>query len=83
MTFDQDYSYSYTLFSSLLKKKRKRKGERISKNRDQRSCLSARSYYWCPKIIMVPSNYGAIAFKSVKELSQELEEQYTKPIKKN
>ena len=40
MTFDHDFCYSFPLFSSLLKKK-KRKGE---KNRDQKSCLSARSY---------------------------------------
>ena len=42
MTFDHDFGYSSPPFSSLLKIEGRRKGERISKNRDQRSCLSAR-----------------------------------------
>ena len=43
MTFDGDFGHSLSLFSSLLKKEGRRKGELISKNRDQKSCLSARS----------------------------------------
>ena len=40
MTFDHDFGYYFPLFSSLLKIEERRKGERISKNRDQKSCLS-------------------------------------------
>ena len=31
MTFDQDFVYSFTLFSSLLKREGRRKGELIAK----------------------------------------------------
>ena len=45
VTFDHDFGYSFPLFSSLLKKEERIKGElRASKNRDQKSCLSARSH---------------------------------------
>ena len=43
MTFDHDFEYSFPLFSSLLKTGGRRKGEWISKNLEQKSCLSARS----------------------------------------
>ena len=43
MTFDQDFGYSFPIFSSLLKNEGKRKGEWSSKNCDQKLCLSARS----------------------------------------
>ena len=43
MTFDYDFRYSFPLLSSHLKKRGERKGEWSSKNRDQKSCLSARS----------------------------------------
>ena len=33
------------LFFDLIKKEGRKKGERICKNRDQRACLSARSYF--------------------------------------
>jgi hypothetical protein len=33
MTFDHDFGYSPLLFSSLLKKERRRKGEGIAKSR--------------------------------------------------
>ena len=44
MTFNHDFGYSFTLFSSLLKggKKKRRMN---SKNRDQNVCLSAQSKY--------------------------------------
>ena len=42
MTFDPDFGYSFPLFSSLLKKG-KGNGEESRKNRDEKSCLSARS----------------------------------------
>ena len=45
MTFDNDFGYSFPLFSS-------RKGEYICKNRDQRSCLSARSNSLCKKFFL-------------------------------
>ena len=42
MTLDHDFGYSFLLFSSLLKRGKKKR--RInSKNGDQKSCLSARS----------------------------------------
>jgi hypothetical protein len=43
MTFDHDFGYSFPLFYSPLKKEGRRKEERIRKNRDQKSSLSARS----------------------------------------
>ena len=43
MTFNHDFGYSFLLFSSLLKIEERRREEWISKNRDQKSCLSARS----------------------------------------
>ena len=43
MTFDHDFGYSFTLVSYLLKKEGRRKERMNSKNRDQKSCLSARS----------------------------------------
>ena len=46
-TFDHDFGYSFTLFSSLLKKEGRRKGECISKNCNQKSCLSARITEGC------------------------------------
>ena len=42
MTFDQDFSYSFPFFFPP-KIEGRRKGEWISKTRDKRSCLSARS----------------------------------------
>ena len=42
MTFEHDFGYSFHLFSSLLKKER-RKRRMNSKVRDEKSCLSARS----------------------------------------
>ena len=38
-----DFGCSYPLFSSLLKKRGKKKRRMNSRNRDQKSCLSARS----------------------------------------
>ena len=43
MTFDHDSSYSFPLFLFPTKKRGKRKGDISSKNRDQKSCLSAQS----------------------------------------
>ena len=43
MTFDHDFGNSLPLFSFLFKKERRRKGK--CKNRDQKSCLSARSIF--------------------------------------
>ena len=43
ITFDHDFGYSFPLFSSLLKKRGKNKRRINSKNRDQKSCLSAPS----------------------------------------
>ena len=43
MTFDHDFCYSFPLFSPLLKKRGKKKRRMNSKNRGQKSCLSARS----------------------------------------
>ena len=43
MTFDHDFGYSFPIFSSLLKKGKKKR-RMSSKNRDQKSCLSARSF---------------------------------------
>ena len=42
MTFDQDFVYSFPPFLFPAKRE-KRKEESSSKNRDQKSCLSARS----------------------------------------
>ena len=44
MTLDHDFGYSFPLLSSLLKKDGRRNGEWISKNRDQKSCFSARLF---------------------------------------
>jgi hypothetical protein len=44
MTFDNDIDYSFPLFSNILKKERRRKGDLNSKKWDQQSCLSARSF---------------------------------------
>ena len=41
MTLDHDFGYSLPIFSSIVKKEGRIKGERISKNRDQKSSLSA------------------------------------------
>ena len=43
MTFNHDFGYSFFHFSSLLKQDERMKEEWISKNRDQKSRLSARS----------------------------------------
>ena len=43
MNFDHDFGYSFLLLSSLLKREGRKKGEWISKNRDQNSRLSDRS----------------------------------------
>ena len=43
MTFDHEFGYSYPLFSSLLKKREEEK-ENEKQKRDQKSCLSARSF---------------------------------------
>jgi hypothetical protein len=43
ITFDQHFGYSFPLFSSLLKKRGKKKMRMNSNNRDFKSCLSARS----------------------------------------
>ena len=43
MTFENDSGYSFPLFLFPTKKRGKRKGESSSKNRDEKSCLSARS----------------------------------------
>ena len=43
MTFDHGFNYYFPLFSSLLKKGKK-KGRMNIKNRDQKSCLSVRSF---------------------------------------
>ena len=43
MTFDQDFVYFFPPFLFPAKKRGKRKEESSSKNRDQKSCLSARS----------------------------------------
>ena len=42
MAFDHNFGYYFTLFSSLLKKGKKKRTMNI-KNRGQKSCLSARS----------------------------------------
>ena len=44
MTFDHDFGYSFPLFPFLPKKEERRKREWFSKNRDQKSCLSNRSW---------------------------------------
>ena len=36
MTFDHNFGYCSPLFSSLIKKEGRRRGEKISKNRDQK-----------------------------------------------
>ena len=41
MTLDHDFGYSFPLFSSLLKRGGRIKGEWISKNPDRKACLSA------------------------------------------
>ena len=43
MTFDHDFVNSFSIFSSLLKKRGKEKRIMNSKNRDQKACLSTRS----------------------------------------
>ena len=44
MAFDQDFIYSLSLFSFILKKRGKKKRRMNNKNCDQKSCFSARSY---------------------------------------
>ena len=44
MTFDHDFGYSFPFSLPSQKKEWRRKGEWSSKNRDQKSCLSAWSY---------------------------------------
>ena len=43
MPFDHNFGYSFSLFSSLLKESVEEKENELEKNRDQKSCLSARS----------------------------------------
>ena len=50
MTFDLDFGYSFPLFSSLLKKRGKKKRRMNDKNRDQKSYLSARYLLWYEQI---------------------------------
>ena len=45
MTFDHNFGYSFPLFSSLLKKRGNKKRRMNRKIRDQKSCLSARSFF--------------------------------------
>ena len=44
MTFDHNFGCSLPLLSSLLKKRGEKKRRMNSKNRDQKSCISARSF---------------------------------------
>ena len=58
MTWNHDFGYSFPLFSSLLKKRGKKKRRIISKNCDCNSCLSARSsmklpFAHCSRLIIL------------------------------
>ena len=46
------FGYSLPLFSSLLKKRGKKNSRMNRKNRDQKSCLSARSFRYYSKIAL-------------------------------
>ena len=53
MRFDHDFGYSFLLFSSVLKKREEEKDRMNSKNRDQKSCCSARSRAYITKYILI------------------------------
>ena len=63
MTFDLVFGYSFSLFSYLIKRGKKKRSMN-SKNRDQKSCLAARSDEGSGKFMIIfgPSSFSLLLF---------------------
>ena len=64
MTFGHDFGYSFPVFSSLLKKRGKKKRRMNIKNRDQKTCLSARSFDDDKIYLQIWYNWFFLLFRS-------------------